>query len=51
MYINGALSDVVAGKTQSTNYGVSGTNRITVIAIDSNGNRSEGGATTIVFNF
>ena len=51
VYINGALSDVVAGKTQSTNYGVSGTNRITVIAIDSNGNRSEAGATTIVFNF
>lgn len=51
VYINGALSDVVAGKTQSTDYGVSGTNRITVIAIDSNGNRSEAGTTTIVFNF
>jgi chitin-binding protein len=51
VYINGALSDVGAGKTVSSNYGVSGTNRVTVIAIDSNGNRSEAGATTIVFNF
>jgi hypothetical protein len=51
VYINGTLSDFVAGKTQSTNYGVSGTNRITVIAIDSNANRSAAGTTTIVFNF
>jgi chitinase len=51
VYLNGGLSDVVAGRTQSTNYGVSGTNTITVIAIDSNGNRSEAGTTTITFNF
>jgi hypothetical protein len=51
VYLNGELSDVVAGKTQSTNYGVTGTNKISVIAIDSNGNRSEAGTTTIVFDF
>lgn len=51
VYINGALSDLVAGKTQSTNYGVSGTNKVSVFAIDANGNRSQPGTTTIVFDF
>ena len=50
VYLNGALSDVVAGKTQSTSYGSSGTNTIEVIAVDSNGNRSVAGTTTIAFN-
>ncbi len=47
VYVNGALSDVVAGNTQSINYGVNGTNTVAVIAIDSNGNRSAAGTTTI----
>lgn len=51
VYLNGVLSDVVAGKTQSNNYGVSGTNRIAVLAVDANGNKSEAGTTTITFNF
>lgn len=51
VYLNGQLIDVVAGKTQTTDYGVSGTNTIAVIAVDSNGNKSEAGTTTITFNF
>jgi hypothetical protein len=50
VYVNGELGDLVFGKTQSVNYGVNGTNTIAVIAIDANGNRSEAGTTTIVFN-
>lgn len=51
IYLNGQLIDVVAGKTRTTDYGVSGTNTIDVIAIDSNGNRSAAGRGSIVFNF
>jgi hypothetical protein len=51
VYLNGKLIGVVAGKTQTTYYGVSGTNNISVIAIDSNGNRSQAGTTTINFDF
>ncbi|HJQ11876.1 MAG TPA: hypothetical protein VJ840_12685 [Gemmatimonadaceae bacterium] len=51
VYVNGALSDVVAGKTQSINYGVEGNNSVAVVAIDSNGNRSAAGTTTIVLPF
>lgn len=50
VFVNGELSDVVFGKTQSINYGVNGNNTVSVIAIDANGNRSEAGTTTIVFN-
>ncbi|HJP87345.1 MAG TPA: fibronectin type III domain-containing protein [Gemmatimonadaceae bacterium] len=50
VYVNGELSDSVFGKTQSINYGVPGTNTVAVIAIDSNGNRSSAGTTTIVLS-
>ena len=49
VYVNGVLSDVVPGKTQSVNYGVFGQNTVEVFAVDSNGNRSAAGTTTIVF--
>ena len=49
VYVNGKLSDVVPGKTFSVNYGDFGQNTVEVFAIDSNGNKSEAGATTIVF--
>jgi hypothetical protein len=47
IYVNGQLSDVQWGRTQSTNYGVAGTNTIEVIAIDNAGNRSAAGTTTL----
>ena len=49
VYVNGVLSDVVAGKTQSVNYGVFGQNTVEVFAVDSNGNKSAAATTTIVF--
>ena len=51
VYLNGQLIDIVAGKTQTTDYGVRGTNTIAVVAVDSNGNKSDATSTTITFNF
>jgi chitinase len=50
VYVNGELSDVAFGKTRSINYGVNGANTIAVIAVDANGNKSEAGTATIVFD-
>jgi hypothetical protein len=49
VYVNGELSDVTVGKTESINYGVNGTNTVSVIAVDAAGNKSAAGTTTISF--
>ena len=49
VYVNGELSDIVYGETLSVNYGVFGLNTVEVFAIDSNGNKSGAGTTTIFF--
>ena len=48
IFVNGVLSDVTVGTTRSTNYGIVGTNRIEVFAVDAAGNRSPAGSTTLV---
>jgi chitinase len=40
IFLNGVRDDVQVGRGQSTVYGVVGENKLTVIAIDANGNRS-----------
>ena len=49
VYVNGTLSDVVAGKAFSVNYGVFGHNTVAVFAVDTNGNKSAAATTTIDF--
>jgi chitodextrinase len=48
VFINGTLNEVVVGTTRTTTYGVVGTNTIEVFAIDTAGNRSPAGVTTVV---
>jgi chitinase len=48
VYLNGELSAITVGTTHSINYGVDGTNTITVIAVDAAGNESAAGTTTVV---
>jgi hypothetical protein len=40
IFLNGVLDDVQVGRDGSTVYGVVGENKLTVVAIDANGNRS-----------
>ena len=40
IFLNGVRDDVQVGRGQSTVYGVVGENKLTVVAIDANGNRS-----------
>ncbi len=40
IYLNGVRDDFQVGRGQSTVYGVAGENKLTVVAIDANGNRS-----------
>jgi hypothetical protein len=47
IFLNGVLDDVQVGRTQSTVYGVSGENMLTVVAIDANGNRSGSASYTL----
>jgi hypothetical protein len=47
VFINGTLNEVVVGTNRTTTYGVLGTNTIEVFAIDTAGNRSPAGMTTV----
>lgn len=47
VYLNGALEDSMYNRTTSIIYGVSGTNTITVVAVDAAGNRSAPATTTV----
>lgn len=48
IYVNGRLENIIIGAAYSrSNYGVSGSNTVTVIAIDAAGNKSAAGTTTI----
>jgi fibronectin type 3 domain-containing protein len=51
VYVNGVLSDVTVGQGRSIVYGVNGLNTISVIAVDTAGNKSELATTTITLNF
>jgi hypothetical protein len=49
IYVNGKLENTAIGKNMTPSaYGVSGSNEVTVVAIDEAGNRSLAGRTTIV---
>lgn len=49
IFVNGRLENIIFGTGFSaSNYGVSGSNTITVIAVDGAGNRSAAGTTTII---
>jgi chitodextrinase len=48
IFVNGKLENIIIGASYSrSNYGVSGSNTVTVIAIDAAGNKSAAGTTTI----
>jgi hypothetical protein len=47
MYVNGVHENTAIGKTQTSGYGVSGENEVTIVAIDEAGNRSVAGTTTV----
>jgi len=48
IYVNGRLENIIIGAAYSrSNYGVKGSNTVTVIAIDAAGNKSAAGTTTI----
>jgi hypothetical protein len=48
MYVNGVHENSAICKTQTSGYGVSGENEVTIVAIDEAGNRSVAGVTTVV---
>jgi chitinase len=48
IYLNGTLIGITVGTTRATDYGVIGTNKIEVIAVDAAGNRSPAGTTTLI---
>jgi chitinase len=50
VYVNGALSDTAVNRNESIVYGVDGQNTITVVAVDSAGNRSAPATTTVVLD-
>ena len=51
MYVNGVLENSSAGVPQSSGYGVTGENIVTVIAVDGAGNRSTAGSFTLFIPF
>jgi chitodextrinase len=51
VFVNGVLSDITVGRSRSIVYGINGMNTISVVAIDSAGNRSAAATTSIEIQF